>query len=221
MTTETKNVEISKPAASCRQNVLTWINLFLFAGLLIVFGLFIWQTQDKAQEASPESGILVSNPGEGPVKSIAYVHSDKLMEGYLLAGKMREELEAEQNRLETDLNRRQRTFQNEVEKFQNDISSGSISMERAQQREQELMRQQQDLMQLNETYHNRLMQKEMEMNNELLNTITEFLERYNAEKNYDYILSYSRGGNVLFANQSLDITLEILSLMNAEHNSKK
>ncbi|HNE28198.1 MAG TPA: hypothetical protein PLW66_03475, partial [Saprospiraceae bacterium] len=38
---------------------------------------------------------------------------------------------------------------------------------------------------------------------------------------YDYILSYSRGGQILLANDSLDITNEVLQLLNARDQEKK
>ncbi len=197
---------------------LQWVlNIVLLGGLLVLFALHFFgnrQTKDKAQ--GDQITELAEKISEGKA-SIAYINSAKLMEEYELAKKLRQDFEAEQTRLDNDLSRRQRSFQAEVEKFQRDVQAGSIGMERAQALEQELMAKQQELIQLNEQFTNRLMQKEVDMNNELLEKISEFLSRYNQAYNYDFILGYTRGGGILYASQQHDITAVVLQKLNAEY----
>lgn len=219
MTTDNNFTESPKAKNSSRINYTTIINMVLFAGLVILYGLYFMKLNDVVDEVPQDQITGLNEKIESSTSNIAYVHSENLMENYLLAAKMRDEFEAEQKRLENDLSRRQRDFQAEVEKFQNEVTAGRLGMERAQQKEQELMQAQQELMQLNETYSTRLNRKEIEMNDELFETISSFLQEYNAEKGYDFILSYSRGGNLLFANQENDITEEIIELINAEFSA--
>lgn len=195
--------------------VFAIINALLFVGLVVLYVLFFTSTDQV--EDQQEQLTQIEKQISGSVSSIAYVNSDVLMEEYELAIIMRVEFEEEQRRLERDLNRRQRTFQTEVEGFQRSINAGTIALDRAQEREQELMLMQQELMQLNDTYRERLAVKEFEMNVELLEKISDFLERYNKEAGHDFILGYSRGGGILFADQSHDITAHVLRLLNAEY----
>lgn len=195
--------------------VFAIINALLFVGLVVLYFLFFTRTDQV--EDHQEQLTQIEKQISGSVSSIAYVNSDVLMEEYELAIIMRVDFEEEQRRLERDLNRRQRTFQTEVEGFQRSINAGTISLDRAQEREQELMLMQQELMQLNDTYRERLAIKEFEMNVELLEKISDFLERYNKEAGHDFILGYSRGGGILFADQSHDITQNVLRLLNAEY----
>jgi Skp family chaperone for outer membrane proteins len=46
------------------------------------------------------------------------------------------------------------------------------------------------------------------------------LKTLSSQIGYDYILSYTRGGQVLLANDSLDITKQVLDLLNSA-NAKK
>ncbi len=209
-----------KPAANSnggpfKFNFVNIINLVMFAGLIVLGGLYFTGIQEQGSSAAP-ANVQMPDPGSA---NIAYVNSQKLMDGYNLAESMRLEFESEQKQMEDDLANRQRTFQAEVEKFQKEVTSGMMGSEQAQMKEQQLMQKQQELMQLNDQYSNSLAEKEVTMNNQLFETINAFLEKYNSEKGYDFILSYSRGGNVLFAKDSLDITDEILERMNAEHSS--
>lgn len=198
----------------------TILNLLLFVGLVVIYALFFLQKSEDTEQQQDQLVEIRERLSEAGA-AIAYISSDRLMEEYDLAKKMREEFEGEQRRLENDLERRQRTFQTEVERFQQNIQSGSISMDQAQIREQELMQMQQELLQSSDTYRERLATKEFEMNLELLEKISDFLERYNREAGYDFILNYSRGGGILFAHPGHDITTEVIELLNAEHRSTR
>ena len=223
MTTETGTQgAIEQPAFEKNETkkgfpLLTVIQLVLLAGLIVLYVLFF---AGKKQLATDDQQMhAIEDRIEAAASAIAYVRSEQLMEEYGLAKKMREEFELEQLRMENDLNRRQRTFQTEVESFQRSINAGTISMEQAQVKEQELMLKQQELIQLNDTYRERLATKEFEMNVELLEKISDFLDRYNKEAGYDYILGYSRGGGILHANPKHDITVQVLEKLNAEYKS--
>ncbi len=199
--------------------VIPIINILLFCGLLALYALHFF-TMDGKSDQSQELTEIKEKVAEAGV-SIAYVNSDRLLEEYELALKMRDDFIREQSRLESDLTRRQRTFQSDIEDFQRSINAGTISIDRAEQREKELMVVQQELMQLSDTYRERLGRQEFDMNLELLNKISDFLERYNKEMGYDFILGYTRGGGILHAEASHDITQQVLSRLNAEFRSSQ
>ncbi|MEE4178600.1 MAG: OmpH family outer membrane protein [Bacteroides sp.] len=223
MTTENQNMNqeetpvMEKKPSGRKISYTTVINLVLFLGLIVLYALYFAGIRNKG--VKEEVNALSEEIQQGTA-SIAFISSDSLMTNYELAKKMREEFDQEQVKLENDLSRRQRNFQSEVEKFQRDIQAGSISMDLAQAKEQELMQVQQELYQLNESFSSRLMQKEVEMNNELLEKITDFLARYNEEHGYDYILGFSRGGGILYAKEQHDITQDVLEKLNKEYLEK-
>lgn len=196
------------------------INVVLFLGLIALYAInFLGSGTEQVIDEPGQQMASVEKKIDDAFHSIAFVDNEILMEDYLLAIKMRSDFEAEQRRLENDLDRRQRNFQIEVERFQRDIQRGHVSMEEAQILEQELMLQQQDLFQLGDTYRERLARKEFEMNNELLDKIQDFLDRYNEGKGYDFILGYARGGGILHANKAYDITAEVLEQLNLEYEA--
>lgn len=198
----------------------TLVNLLLFVGLVVIYALFFLQKGEEAEQEGDQLTEMRETLAEAGA-SIAYIRSERLMESYDLAIKMREEFEGEQRRLENDLERRQRSFQSEVERFQQSIQSGTISMDQAQVREQELMQMQQELIQSSDEYRERLARKEFEMNLELFEMISDFLERYNREADYDFILNHSPGGGILFAHPGHDITEEIIQRLNDEYRSNQ
>lgn len=225
MTTETSSQDATVQTApqqlyeKKRLPVISIIQVLLFIGLIVLYALFFLGRGQQADKQ--ESLVAVKDSTAVTASSIAYVRSELLMADYELAKKMRADFDAEQAQMENDLSRRQRNFQNEVESFQQGINNATLSMEQAQIKEQELMVKQQELIQLNDTYRERLARKEYDMNLELLEKISEFLERYNIETGYDYILGYSPGGGILHADKQHDITYQVLERLNAEYNAPK
>jgi outer membrane protein len=216
-TTQTVNENV--PARSKIANG-TIINVVLFLGLIVLYVFNFWPpTKNDAKTPVTEELNELSQIIDDGSFNIAYVDSDSLMARYTLAAKLREELEAEQRRLENDLQRKQLSFQEDVESFQRQIQLGMITAENGQVKEQELMQRQQDLIQLNDTYTNQLMMRELEMNTELYGKITDILERYNQDMNYDYILGFTPGGGILYANKKHNITEEIVSRLNKEQDA--
>lgn len=195
------------------------INILLFCGLLVLYALYFFKVNTDTDQ-SQELTDIKEKVSEAS-SSIAYVNSERLMEEYELAVKMREDLEKEQIRLENDLARRQQTFQSDVEGFQRSISAGTISIDNAEAREKELMQVQEELMQLSGTYRERLGRQEFDMNLELLTVVSDFLERYNKEMDYDFILGYTRGGGILHAEPRHDITEQVLTTLNAEFRASQ
>lgn len=210
------------PSKSKIPNV-TILNVALLVGLLVLYALQFYRgSSEKGIGTETEAQIadLSEIVAEGSFL-IAFVNSDSLMANYKLAQKMRSDFETEQKRMETDLQRREQTFQADVESFQRQVQLGMFTQESGQAKEQELMLRQQELIQLRDTYTSRLMAREVEMNRELYANITNLLERFNKETEFDYILGFSPGGGILYANKKHDITLEILNRLNQEYEIQR
>jgi len=76
-------------------------------------------------------------------------------------------------------------------------------------------------MSLQEKYTNELSQQEMNLNIQLLDSITNFLKRYNQKYKFDYILNIKKGGDVFLSNKTLDITGDVLKELNAEYKANQ
>jgi len=228
MSEENKNNETNQPQttetipAKSKLPNATIINVVLFVGLLVLYVLHFYPTgksdQTMNEVEAEEFAELQERIADGAF-NIAFVQSDSLMANYKLAQRLRSDFEAEQRRLEGDLQRKQRSFQEDVESFQRQVQLNILSGQNAQNKEQELMLRQQELIQLNDTYTNRLMLREMDINKELYKRITDLLENLNKEMNYDYILGFSQGGGILHAHKKHDITALVLRLLNQEYES--
>lgn len=193
--------------------ILTIINAVLFIGLIVLYFIVL-----KPGNALPEKAMKKASQGD---ISIAYVNSDTLLAKYDMVKKMREQLEKNSTALENELKSKQSAFEKDAAYFQDQVNKKTISEASAQEIYGNLMAEQQKLYELREKYSADLARQEFDMNQLLLDSLNNFLGRYNTKMNFDYIFSYSKGGNILKANDSLDITHEVLKLLNEEFKGEK
>lgn len=207
--------ELTKPTEKPKRNfnpVLTITNIVLLAGLIVLYFIVL-----KPNDNLP--GIAMQK-ASGSSVTIAYVNSDSVLANYTLVKSMREELEKNTKRLETELKNKQASFEKDAAYFQEQVNRKSISEASAQEIYGKLMAEQQKLYELRDQYSTQISQKEFDMNQLLLDSLDNFLKRYNKKMNFDYIFSYNKGGSILTANDSLDITKEVINLLNSEYKEK-
>ena len=76
------------------------------------------------------------------------------------------------------------------------------------------MRKQQSLMADRENLLDKLKAEESDLTDSIHSDLMRYLKTYNKNQQYDFILGYSRGGGILFANDSLDVTKQVVEGLN-------
>lgn len=194
--------------------VLTIVNIVTLIGLIILYFIVLKPVNKSTSE---ETG-LQQKLATGNI-SIAYVNSDSVLANYDLVKSMRASLETKTAALEAELKKRQAAFEKDGAYFQEQVNKKTISETSAQEIYTQLMAEQQKLYELRERYSNQIAEQEYGHNLVLVDSLNNFLERYNKKAHFDYIFSYSKGGNLLVANDSLDITSTIMKLINSEYSA--
>jgi outer membrane protein len=184
--------------------ILTIINGVLLVGLVVLYFIIL----------TPNDGPANMINGVAGKARIAYVNSDSILAHYDMVKSMRDELQQNTSTLESELKNKQAAFERDAAYFQDQVNKKSISEQSAQEIYGKLMNEQQKIYSLREQYSSQIAQKEFAMNQLLLDSLNNFLERYNSKLKFDYILSYTRGGSILTANDSLDITEDVIKSLN-------
>lgn len=96
-------------------------------------------------------------------------------------------------------------------------NNGFVSAERAQQENQRIIKQQQDLQALQQKLTAELQAENQKNSLQLRDSINSFLKIYNQTKGYDLIISNTGFDNLLYANPSYNITQEIVDGLNARY----
>jgi len=220
MTEEQTNVI---PEEQPREKMNPWLRLSLLLNgitLLAVIILFILLLGRKSDPVGPGKGQLAQMKTTSGQTTIAFVNSDRILDEYTLVTRLRDNLETASQKKKNDLEARQKKYEEDASYFQEQVQKQSISEEDAQMIYEKLMLEQQKLYDLKESYGDELARQEMDMNMLLLDSVTNFLKRYNYNFRFDYILGYNSNGNILLANDTLDLTDDVVEQLNREYSEK-
>jgi outer membrane protein len=184
----------------------------LFAAVAVLFVLH-FTGGSKSNAGTHVSG----KPGEG----IAYVNIDTVIFNFDMANDRKNDLIAKQKSAEAELNSKGEAYQKGVNDYQDKVNKGLVTRSAAQQIEQALMQQQQEVVSLRDKLQQDLMEEQTVMNRQVIDYITKFLEENKSEYNYQYILGKSFGSLVLYSDQGLDITKQVLAALNKKYKTEK
>lgn len=186
-----------------------------FVALLATAMISCNQGSKSASTASADS--LSTKPVQEP---IVYVNSDSLLENYEYFKEIRASLEAKAKKAQQDLQARSLAFQREVAEYQQ--KAPTMSAADRQNTEERLARKQDELAKHQQNAGASFAQDEAEENEKLYTRITEYLRQHAQEKGYKFVLTYSKASpSVLYADESLEITKEVLQALNAAYAKEK
>jgi len=151
--------------------------------------------------------------------SIAYINSDSLLNKYEFFLEKKDELETKGKSAQDKLQGRASGLQQEIAEFQRTAANMTINQARAI--EENLQKKQQNLMAYEQSLSQELMQEEAKINEELYSRVSEFLKEYGRDKNLQLVLTYQKGSGVLYANDSMNITSDVIVGLNEKYKSEK
>lgn len=181
------------------------INVILVAAVATLYGLHFAGKCDQ-----PE--VVATSSEKMPV---AYLNMDSLLINYAFAQDVNEQLMKKQEDARLKLNTKARTLQNEMADFQRKLENNAfLSRERAEKEQQRLLKKQQDLQELEAKLTEDIMVENQKLTIQLADTLTKFMEEFNADGRYHMILSNTAKDNIIVAAEQYDVTAEVIEALN-------
>ena len=169
--------------------------------------------QDAAQQ---ECSASASN------LKIAYVDVDTLLIKYHFCVDLNETMVKKEENMRLTLNEKAVALEKEQQEFQRKYQNNAfLSQDRAQQEYNRLMKMQEDLQKLQNSLAQELATETAKNNLQLRDSISNYLKEYNKTKGYNMIVSNTGFDNLLYADQSFNITSEIIEGLNARYSKVK
>jgi outer membrane protein len=184
--------------------------LGLNAVLLVAVAYLYYLHFGSVVPESTESASLPISTGSG---SILFLNSDSLLDNYDYYKSKKADLEKRQDQLRTELKGASDKLERDVETYQQ--NAATLTPAQRQQAEESLMMRQQQLVQRKEQLLDQLDQEQARYSDSLFQRLTAYLKEYNKGRNIHFVLGYQRGGGILFANDSLNITGPVIKGLNA------
>jgi outer membrane protein len=150
--------------------------------------------------------------------SIAYVNSDSLLKNYDYFKDLEKQFTEKRDKLNAEYQNRGMGLQREIENFQ--ATAGNMTQNQARAVQEDLSKKQQNLMMYQEQLGQQLMQEEARMNTALYDKVAAYLREYGLNKKLQIVLTYTKGSGVLYANDSLDITNEVMVGLNEAYKKE-
>jgi len=190
-------------------NIVT--NVVLGAAVVVLFVLQFSGGEKSEKSGEHAAAALTANPGD---ISIAYFNMDSVMSQWGLYDDYQQDLSQKQTELEADFAGRTETFYQSVQDAQYKIQKGLVTRTEAEQLQQQLASEEQNLQLLQNQYMNQLQEEGMVRNRQMLDKIESYVADLSQEQGYSYVYSYSFGGNLIYGAKSLDITALVVKGLN-------
>ncbi len=194
------------------------IALFVVLFLAVAVLYFLHFSGNLKSDDGARAGENVVGSATG---GIAYVNIDSVIFKFDMFFDRRNDLMEKQKKAEAELNSKGGQYERGAKDFQDKVNKGLVTRATAAEMEQNLMRQQQELVNLRDQLQSNLMEEEQVMNRQILEYITTFLEENKAEYNYQFIFGKSFGSVVLYGEQGLDITSKVIEGINTKYKAEK
>lgn len=188
-----------------------------FAALLIATSFAQCQQKPAQNSVSATTNEVKS----GSTMKIAYVEIDTLLTKYYFWNDLNEMMLKKEENIRATLNQRGRQLEKEAQEFQRKLQNNAfLSRERAEQENARLVKKQKELQDLQKRLTSELATENQRNSIQLRDSINSFLKEYNKGKGYDLIISNTGFDNLLYANESFNITNEIVKGLNARYIPK-
>lgn len=146
---------------------------------------------------------------------VAYVRSQDLVYNYLGMKEVQNKFESQKQAWQSNLDTLKMDFQRSLSKFQEEYKQ--LTEPEKKTREQMLRAQENNVIQYNEAVTAKYKEEEDKMLQGVLNQVNSFVEKYGKEKEYDIILGTTLSGSILYGENTMDITEEVLAELNKNY----
>ncbi len=196
------------------KNVLLGLNGLLALAVAFLF----WHTFKGKSSAAPSpsaQGISKGKDSADTKLAIAYIDVDSINASINYIKRMKGSLEEKQKRIENEWRGGMQALENKKNNF---LKRGAeITQAEAEKFQAQLMEEGQTIERKKELAVEALSNENFKFNDDLKKHLREFLEEYNKQKKYAYILTTGKGLDfMVFKDPALNITADVIAGLNAK-----
>ncbi|MGE4587783.1 MAG: OmpH family outer membrane protein [Mangrovibacterium sp.] len=196
------------------KNTSLILNLVVLVAVVVLFVLHFSSTGNDVS-GDPERASHVPPAG----LKIAYVKVDSLILNYDLAQELHDSFTKNQDAYTREYAERRSKFEEQAAAFQEKVQRGGfLTEQRAVQERDRLVGEEQEIQKLDQELSSRLMEMQNANNQQLLDSLMNYLKDFNADRKYSYIFNAS---GILIGDDAHNITGEVLQALNARYAAKK
>ena len=171
----------------------------------------------QAPQQAPTAPVAYN----GATLKIAYVDIDTLLINYNLWIELNDEMIRKEESVRATLNEKARALQNDYEEFERKLNNNAFATrERAEAEQNRILKKREELEATSERLTNELAVENNKNSVLFRDSINAYINDYNKTHGYNIILSRI-GDNILYIDNAMNITQEIIDGLNARHEKNK
>lgn len=188
------------------------LSLILNIVLFILVGVLFYLHFSGQKETSAS---LQNAPKDSPsTLPLAYVNVDSLEAHYSYFQVKKAELDKKQESIQKELSTKANAIQQDIAKLQKDAPT--LTQAQGEAAQKKILDKRQKLQDREQQLRQEFLQQQQAFNQTLHERLNKFLERYNANKRYVFIFSYSSSvSDLLYKDRAYDITQDVIKGLNA------
>jgi outer membrane protein len=208
------------------KNLSLILNGVLIIAVGVLYFLFFKQKTEGGNmsvEGDSTQNINIAQPvtplPKGDQK-IVYINLDTLQSKYEFFKKLSKELENKGRANQARLEAKAGELQSDYMKFQQQYQAQTLTEQQAQEAQISMERKKQELDQMEQRITDDYAQEAKRGQEMYINNVNDYLKRRSKEHHYSYVLGYLKWAQIVFANDSLDITKQVVEGLNKEYKLK-
>jgi outer membrane protein len=150
---------------------------------------------------------------------VVYVNADSISKLCLYYKELEKTITSKRKKMEDTYGAQMKSLEAEYMGYQQ--RGASMTQEEMQQAQQSIQMKKQQIDQNGAKLQQTLEKEVMTLNKSIEGKITKFMDQYAKIKGYRFILTYGGGSNLLYANDSLDVSFEVINGLNNQYKAKK
>lgn len=149
---------------------------------------------------------------------LVYVDVNKLMDGYSRTKIVKSDFEAKVKTLNANVDSLMNTWQNELKTYEKERAS--MTPKELELKQELLGNKQQQINNYQQAIQKQIQEEDKKATQTVINDINDYIKEYGKRKGHRIIFGASGSGNIMYADDSSDLTNEVLVGLNAEFEGK-
>jgi outer membrane protein len=149
---------------------------------------------------------------------LVYVDVNKLITGYEKTKVAKAEFDKKANVMRANVDSLVGNWQKELKNYEKERAT--LSPKELKLKQELLGNKQQQINGYQEAIQKKIQEEDKKVTQTVINDINDYIKEYGKDHSYKIIFGASGGGNIMYADESTDLTEEILKGLNAEYGKK-
>ncbi|WP_140487108.1 OmpH family outer membrane protein [Flavobacterium sp. GSA192] len=149
---------------------------------------------------------------------LVYVDVNKLIEGYSRTKVAKAEFDKKANLMKANVDSLVANWQKELKNYEKERSS--LSPKELKLKEELLGNKQQQINGYQEAIQKKIQEENQKVTQTVINDINDYIKEYGKKNGYKIIFGANGGGTIMYADESSDLTEDVLKGLNEEYGEK-